>query len=312
MKTKPNYTELLTRFQNGDLRALGRLISLAENQDPAVYQVLEKIYSPSKKTKVFGLTGVPGAGKSSLISGFIKQIREEKLKVAVIAVDPVSPFSGGSILGDRIRLSAHFNDPDVYIRSLSTRGRLGGISLATEQAVHLAMAFGFDWVLVETVGVGQSEVDIRNIADLTSVVLVPEWGDSIQALKSGIIEIGDLFIVNKSDREGADKIVMELENTLHMAGKTDVKVKPTSALDDTKVCEVYNEIKTLFAAKASYIEQKRKLRSFGTAKDVIQLYLLKELENWLSDNHSLETHTNPYETIQSFQKKYPPGSLLKK
>lgn len=312
MKNKPNYSELLESFKKGDLRALGRLISLAENQDPAVYQVLEKIYSPKKSAKIFGLTGVPGAGKSSLISGFINQIRQEKLKVAVIAVDPVSPFSGGSILGDRIRLASHFNDPDVFIRSLSTRGRLGGISLATEQAVHLAVAFGFDWILVETVGVGQSEVDIRNIADLTAVVLVPEWGDSIQALKSGIIEIGDLFIVNKSDREGADKIVMELENTLHLAGKIDVKVKATSALDNAKVLEVYQEIKNLFEVKATKTQEKRIRRAFGTAKDVIQLYLLKELEAWLSENHNLDEKSNPYTTIQEFQKKHPPGSLFKK
>lgn len=312
MKAKPNYSELVERFEKKDLRALGKLISLAENLDPAVYACLEKVFNPSAKAHVFGLTGVPGAGKSSLVSGFIDCIRKEKKKVAVVAVDPVSPFTGGSVLGDRIRLSQHFNDPDVYIRSLSTRGRLGGISLATEQAVHLLMAFGFDWILVETVGVGQSEVDIRKLADLTSVVLVPEWGDSIQALKSGILEIGDFFIVNKADREGAERIVSEIENALQLAGKADIKVKSTSALSADKVAEVYGEIKKLFSEKASAIAEKRKERQVGAAIDVIELYLLRELENWVSETQSSEKHRNPYQTIQGFLKKYPSGSLFQK
>ncbi len=312
MKAKPNYTDLLSQFQKGDLRALGKLISLAENLDPAVYEVLEKTFKPSKQSKVFGVTGVPGAGKSSLLSGFIRCIREQNQKVAVVAVDPVSPFSGGSILGDRIRLTSHFNDPEVYIRSLSTRGRLGGISLATEQAVHLLMAFGFDWILVETVGVGQSEVDIRNIADLTTVVLVPEWGDSIQALKSGIIEIGDLFIVNKADREGAQKIVSELENTLQLSGRSDIKVLPTTALEPLQVAEVFKAIQDLFEEKTSFIEGKRKNRTLGTAREVIKLYLDQELETWITGEQSLQQNPNPYLSIQSFLKKYPAGSLFKK
>ena len=162
----------LAAFRKKEVRALSRFISRAEDRDPTLYPVLAELFSETGKANVIGITGPPGAGKSSLVNAFVKFAREEKKSVAVIAVDPVSPFTGGALLGDRIRLLDHFNDPNVYIRSLSTRGKLGGLSLATREVVHLADAYGFDYVLIETVGVGQSEVDIRNLADLTLVVQI--------------------------------------------------------------------------------------------------------------------------------------------
>jgi LAO/AO transport system kinase len=295
-------------FKKGDLRTLARLISLCEDGDPKVIDFLSEIFLLKGHAKVVGITGPPGAGKSTLLNTFVRLIRKENKKVAVLAVDPVSPFSGGALLGDRIRLMDHFNDPNVFIRSLSTRGKLGGLSLATRQGVTLLDKFGFDFILVETVGVGQSEVDVRKLADATLVALVPEWGDSIQALKAGILEIADIFVVNKADREGADRIEKELKNVLHLAGKDDTPVLKTSFNDLTTVEALYQSVNSYLDAHSEKIEKKREVGIQDAALELLEYWVMQEARAWLKEH--MESRANPYEVIKQFQKKYPRGSLF--
>ncbi|NBX92777.1 MAG: methylmalonyl Co-A mutase-associated GTPase MeaB [Proteobacteria bacterium] len=299
---------LMKQFQQGDLRALARLISLSEDGDSSIMDLLSDVFLLPGHAKVIGITGPPGAGKSTLLNSFVRVLRGEKKKVAVLAVDPVSPFSGGALLGDRIRLTDHFNDPDVFIRSLSTRGKLGGLSLATRQGVTLLDRFGFDYIFVETVGVGQSEVDIRKVADVTLVTLVPEWGDSIQALKSGILEIADIFVVNKSDREGADRIETELRNIMQIANKEDTPIQKTTINDQTTVQSLLDIIENYLAKNQLKVQQRRNSAIGDTAVELLDNWVIKEAKNWLQKE--LKGSSNPYEIIKRFQKKHPPGSLF--
>ena len=298
-----DHKKLLQEFTSGETRALSRLISLAENRDLSLLPLLKEIYSRTGKAHIVGLTGGPGAGKSSLINSFIRFLRAQKKTVAVISVDPVSPFSGGALLGDRIRLVDHFNDPGVYIRSLSTRGRLGGLSLATREVVHLADAFGFDYLLVETVGVGQSEVDVRKIADITLVVLVPEWGDGIQAIKAGILEIGDIFTVNKSDREGAERVVAEIKNMLQMAGRVDAPVVMTSIQQEGTVRELFTVIVDLIEKKNEAISRRRETQNRETVEELLEAIVIAQARQWVEKN--LRTSKNPYAFIETFLKTEP-------
>jgi len=299
---------VVEEFKKGDLRTLARLISLCEDGDKRVIDSLSEIFNLKGHAKVIGITGPPGAGKSTLINSFIRLVRKENKKVAVLAVDPVSPFSGGALLGDRIRLVDHFNDPDVFIRSVSTRGKLGGLSLATRQGVTLLDKFGFDVILVETVGVGQSEVDVRKLADVTLVALIPEWGDSIQALKAGILEIADVFVVNKSDREGADRIERDLKDILHLAGRDDIPVLKTTFNDLTTVEALYASLKNFLDKKAEEIAKKRAEGIRESALEMLDYWIMQEARMWLKKN--IEATSNPYEIVKVFQKKFPPGSLF--
>ncbi len=213
---------LAERVAAGDRRAVARLISRLESDDPAARQVLHALHGRMGKAHVIGVTGAPGTGKSTLTDRLIEHYRRAGLKVGVVAVDPSSPFSGGAILGDRIRMQSRATDPDVFIRSMGSRGALGGLSTHTADAVRALDAAGKDVVLVETVGVGQAEVDIVRLADTVLVVLVPNLGDDVQAVKAGIMEIADVFVVNKSDLTGADKVASEVEGNLSLAhGRTD-------------------------------------------------------------------------------------------
>ncbi|HHJ53793.1 MAG TPA: methylmalonyl Co-A mutase-associated GTPase MeaB, partial [Caldithrix abyssi] len=197
---------MVERILNGDTRAVARAISWIENEHPEKEQLIDALYPHAGRAAVWGITGPPGSGKSSLVNLIIKIQRAKGKKVAVIAVDPSSPFSGGAILGDRIRMQNHATDTGVFIRSMASRGHLGGIAGATADAIKVLDAAGFDLILIETIGVGQTEIDIVGLSDLVLLVLVPGLGDEIQALKAGVMEIGDVFIVNKSDKADADRV----------------------------------------------------------------------------------------------------------
>ena len=209
--------ELAERIGSGDVRALARGISLVEEGHPAAPELLRALYPRTGRAVTIGITGFPGAGKSSLVDRLIEAYRARGRTVGVIAVDPSSAFSGGAILGDRVRMMRHSGDPGVFIRSMATRGFLGGLARATGDVLDLLDAFGRDVIIVETVGVGQDEIDVTRLADSVLVVLVPGMGDDIQAIKAGILEIADQFVVNKADRDGADKLVGELEQMLRLS-----------------------------------------------------------------------------------------------
>lgn len=211
MKT---HLSLIAEIERGNFNALARAITLVENDISPSAELLRAI-NVNNEVPVIGITGPPGAGKSTLVNAITEQIVAQGKKIAILAVDPTSPFNFGSLLGDRIRMAQQFNNPNVYIRSLATRGALGGVSAKTIEIVDVVKAAGFDMILVETVGVGQSEVEIAGLADKTVVVLVPESGDEIQNIKSGLMEIAQGFVVNKADREGAETFANNLKKLLH-------------------------------------------------------------------------------------------------
>ena len=196
---------------------MARLISMVEKGGESAHAAIARLYPHTGSAYTVGITGAPGAGKSTLTDKLISRIRKEDLEVGVLAIDPSSPFSGGAILGDRVRMQDHATDPGVFIRSMATRGHLGGLSLATPQAVRVLDAAGKPWVLIETVGVGQVEIEVAGAADTTMVVVNPGWGDAVQAAKAGLLEIADLFVVNKADRDGAADTVRDLEFMLDLS-----------------------------------------------------------------------------------------------
>ena len=205
------------RLLNGDRRALSRLISILERGDPQAAEIMKAIDAHTGQAYTVGITGPPGAGKSTIVDQLTRLLRQEGLQVGIIGVDPTSPFSGGAILGDRIRMQRHYLDSGVFIRSVATRGQWGGLPRAVKSMVRLLDAAGTEVVLVETVGVGQAELGIMDVADTVLVTLMPESGDGIQALKAGIMEIADIYLVNKADREGANQMAAAITSTLHMA-----------------------------------------------------------------------------------------------
>jgi len=226
-----------------DFRSVARALTVVENDLPGATELLQNL-DLSKQVPVIGITGPPGAGKSTLVNALITDLCTDGKKVAVLAIDPTSPFNYGSLLGDRIRMSGHFNHPDVFIRSLATRGSLGGLSAKTIEMSDVLRASGFDYVLIETVGVGQSEIEIAGLADITLLVLVPESGDEIQNIKSGIMEIADAFIINKADRDGADAYYNALRKLVNQKENT-IPIYKTVASQNTGVNEISGYIKQI-------------------------------------------------------------------
>jgi LAO/AO transport system kinase len=261
---------LLERFRNGDRQALARLLTHIENQSELGQKALRQLGPLGGHAHIIGLTGPPGVGKSTLASELIKAIRSEGRTIAVLAIDPSSPLTGGATLGDRIRMVETQNDKGVYLRSMASRGQLGGLNLAVFGAIIAFDSFGFDVVLIETVGAGQDEVDIARVADSVMVVQTPGMGDSIQAVKAGILEIADLLIVNKADQPGADEVARDLREQVR-TGTTEgwrVPVIPVIAADGTGIPAVLNELRKHFefALGSQHVERKREARSRQHAK----------------------------------------------
>jgi LAO/AO transport system kinase len=203
-------SNVISAVRSGDVRALARAISVVENRVPGWSDLLKSLFPHTGRARVLGLTGAPGAGKSTLVDQLAKHYRKENQTVGIVAVDPTSPYTGGAILGDRIRMQDHYSDPGIYIRSMATRGSLGGLARTTADVTTVLDASGRDRILIETVGVGQDEIDIVRLADVTVVILVPGMGDDVQTIKAGIMEIADIFVINKSDRDGAENVEREI------------------------------------------------------------------------------------------------------
>jgi len=237
--------KLVERMLAGELPALARLITLVEREAPQTPEVMKEIHPYLGKAHVVGVTGPPGGGKSTLVDRLTQVARGQGLSVGIIAVDPTSPFSGGAVLGDRIRMQRHYLDPGVFIRSMATRGSRGGLPRGVRGVIKLLDAFGKDLILVETVGVGQTELDIVETADTVVVVLVPEAGDAVQTLKAGLMEIASIFVVNKADLPGADRLALEIESMLRLS-PANFEWRPpvvvTQALNDIGVEEVYRAV----------------------------------------------------------------------
>jgi LAO/AO transport system kinase len=279
--------DLVERARAGEARAVARLISLVEDESPLLREVMAALAPHTGNAQVIGITGSPGVGKSTSTNALVTELRKQDKRVGVLAVDPSSPFSGGALLGDRVRMQDHALDRDVYIRSMASRGHLGGLSWTTPQALRVLDAAGCDVILIETVGVGQSEVEIAGLADTTMVLLAPGMGDGIQAAKAGILEIGDLYVVNKADRDGADQLRRDLRGMLSLGERTEGAWRPpivkTVAQKGEGLDEVVAEIESHRAWLASTGElDKRRTRR---ARDEIEAIAVTALRKRWGDVH---------------------------
>jgi LAO/AO transport system kinase len=284
---------ILERFYKGDKIALAKLISYVENQSPGYRKLLAQIYPKSGRAYRVGLTGPPGAGKSTIVDKITSLLVKEKKRVGIIAVDPTSPFTGGALLGDRIRMQDLTTRDGVFIRSMATRGSYGGLATTTKEVSVVLDAFGKDFIIIETVGVGQVELDVVNACDTTVVVFVPESGDSIQAMKAGLMEIADIFVVNKSDREGASRIITELEMILDIRrkkGEWEYPILSTEAINNKGIdllsAKIFEHKK--FLTDNGVLEQHRKIQIKIDLKKIIELKVKELVDEKIWDSLDLE------------------------
>lgn len=293
-------SELVERMLAGDQRSLARLISLVEWENPQASQVMEEIYMRTGKAYRVGITGPPGGGKSTITGKLTSIAREKGLSVGIIAVDPTSPFSGGALLGDRIRMHQHYLDDNVFIRSMATRGSHGGIPRTASAVMKLLDAFGKDIIFVETVGVGQTELDIMQAVDATVVILVPEAGDSIQTMKAGLMEIADIFAVNKADRPGADSLVAQLEIMLQSSNQKDwwqVPVLATQAVNEIGTRELYEQIEQYYQAlkQSGNLDLKRQQQRKTDLFQTIERKIMAEVTRSIESNGQLSGYLEKLE-----------------
>lgn len=282
---------LLSQAHSGDEAALGRLLSLVEKGGTPAQEIAQLCHPKTGGASILGVTGAPGAGKSTLTSSLASVLRERGLRLAILAIDPSSPTSGGAILGDRVRMATHAQDDGVFIRSMATRGNLGGLSAATLGAVRVLDAAGFDWIIIETVGVGQVELDISQAADTTLVVLNPGWGDEVQAAKAGLLEIADVFAINKADREGADQTERELGQMLSLrASQTEWKpsITRTVAISDESVDTLLDAVleHRQWMEQNDELERRRQSRAWSEVEHLVIAQRVREASAMLTPgNH---------------------------
>jgi LAO/AO transport system kinase len=280
--------DLVERARAGEARAVARLISLVEDASPVLREVMEGLAPYTGNAQIVGITGSPGVGKSTSTNAMVTALRKTGKRVGVLAVDPSSPFSGGALLGDRVRMQDHALDREVYIRSMASRGHLGGLSWTTPQALRVLDAAGCDVVLIETVGVGQSEVEIAGLADTTLVLLAPGMGDGIQAAKAGILEIGDIYVVNKADRDGADQVRRDLRNMLALAEGGDDAWKPPIVQTVAQTGQGVDEVVEKIDAHRAWMESTGELtrRRVRRARDEIEAIAVTALRERWGDVHA--------------------------
>jgi len=273
--------DLVKEVLKGNPRAVAKAISLVENNGAAAQEMMKKIFSYTGTSTIVGVTGSPGCGKSTLVDQMVVYLRKNQRKIGIVAVDPTSPFSGGAVLGDRIRMMRHSTDSEVFIRSMATRGQLGGLAKATGEAIAIFEAAGKDTILVETVGVGQDEVEVVKLADIILVVLIPGTGDDIQVFKAGIMEIADIFVINKADSPGADKMEVQLKAMLELGikGKEIPPVIKTVATEGEGIELLIDEVNKFISSKSHEFKAKRKKRLLSwMLKDIIREKIYRYIE----------------------------------
>jgi LAO/AO transport system kinase len=303
-------SDLVRRLTAGDVRALARAISLAEESAPAAPALLREAFPLAGAATIVGITGAPGAGKSTLVDRLVTRLRAADRRVGVVAVDPSSAYSGGAILGDRVRMQNHATDPGVFIRSMATRGHLGGLSRTAGDAIDFMDAAGFDPILVETVGVGQDEVEVARAADVVAVVLVPGMGDDIQAIKAGILEIADLFVINKADRPDVDRLVLDLRTMMTLApedGRPRPSIYRTIAVRDEGIADLEEGIRAFVEGPgASRRSARRRERAEARFRAILYDRLVGEVLARALPGESLraavdeiaDRRTDPYTAVE--------------